>query len=42
MSLRLCVRLYCEEIDIGEEKPRQIASGLVPYVPIEQMQDAKA
>jgi len=33
-------KLYCEEIDIGEEKPRQIASGLVPYVPIEQMQDA--
>ncbi|CEL92697.1 unnamed protein product [Vitrella brassicaformis CCMP3155] len=25
-------KLYCEEIDIGEEKPRQIASGLVPYV----------
>jgi len=24
-------KLYCEEIDVGEEKPRQIASGLRPF-----------
>jgi aminoacyl tRNA synthase complex-interacting multifunctional protein 1 len=33
-------KLYCEEIDIGEETPRQIASGLQAFVPIEKMQDA--
>ena len=31
-------KLYCEEIDVGEEKPRAIASGLVPYYTLEQMQ----
>jgi len=31
--------LYKEEIDIGEEKPRQVVSGLVKFVPIEQMQN---
>lgn len=31
-------KLYCEEIDVGEEKPRAIASGLVPYYSLEQMQ----
>ncbi|CAH0473661.1 unnamed protein product [Peronospora belbahrii] len=31
-------KLYCEEIDVGEEKPRQIASGLVPYYSLEEMQ----
>lgn len=30
-------KLYCEEIDIGEEKPREIASGLVPYYSLEEM-----
>merc|ERR1712127_867518 len=25
-------KLYCEEIDLGEESPRQIASGLRPYM----------
>lgn len=25
-------KLYCEEIDVGEDKPRQIASGLRPYL----------
>ena len=32
--------LYWEEIDIGDEKPRQIASGLQQFVPIEQMENA--
>lgn len=30
-------KLYCEEIDIGEDAPRAIASGLVPYYTLEQM-----
>jgi aminoacyl tRNA synthase complex-interacting multifunctional protein 1 len=34
-------KLYCEEIDIGEETPRSIASGLVPYYSLEQMQNRK-
>lgn len=25
-------KLYCEEIDVGEDQPRQIASGLRPYM----------
>lgn len=32
--------LYVEEIDVGEEKPRQIVSGLVKFIPLEQMQGA--
>jgi tyrosyl-tRNA synthetase len=31
--------LYVEQIDVGEEKLRTIVSGLVPYIPIEKMQD---
>ena len=32
-------KLYCEEIDVGEEEgPRQIASGLRPHFTLEQMQ----
>lgn len=31
-------KLYCEEIDCGEDEPRQIASGLRPYFTLEQMQ----
>lgn len=31
-------KLYCEEIDVGEEAPRQIASGLRPHFTIEQLQ----
>ncbi|KAK8400547.1 hypothetical protein O3P69_003308 [Scylla paramamosain] len=31
--------LYVEKIDIGEPEPRTIVSGLVKYVPIEEMQD---
>ncbi|KAH8825306.1 hypothetical protein DL96DRAFT_1670455 [Flagelloscypha sp. PMI_526] len=30
--------LYIEQIDIGEEAPRTVVSGLVKYVPIEEMQ----
>jgi hypothetical protein len=30
-------KLYCEEIDVGEAEPRQIASGLVPYYTEEQV-----
>jgi aminoacyl tRNA synthase complex-interacting multifunctional protein 1 len=31
-------KLYCEEIDCGEAEPRAIASGLVPYYSLEEMQ----
>lgn len=30
--------LYVEKIDVGEAEPRTIVSGLVKYVPLEQMQ----
>lgn len=33
-------KLFCEEIDIGEEKPRKIASGLRPYLKKEEMEGA--
>eukprot|EP00735_Rhodelphis_limneticus_P002512 TRINITY_DN1340_c0_g1::TRINITY_DN1340_c0_g1_i1::g.20027::m.20027 TRINITY_DN1340_c0_g1::TRINITY_DN1340_c0_g1_i1::g.20027 ORF type:complete len:252 (+),score=78.05,sp/Q9ZTS1/SYM_ORYSJ/56.71/3e-54,tRNA_bind/PF01588.15/5.5e-32,DUF2360/PF10152.4/0.063 TRINITY_DN1340_c0_g1_i1:36-758(+) len=33
--------LYCEEIDVGEEKPRTICSGLVKFVPLEKMQNQR-
>jgi methionine--tRNA ligase beta chain len=32
-------KLYCEEVDIGEEMPRSIASGLQQFIKIEDMQD---
>jgi len=31
--------LYVEEIDVGEENKRQVVSGLVNFVPIEEMQN---
>ena len=31
--------LYVEEVDVGEDKPRTVVSGLVKYVPIEEMQN---
>lgn len=31
-------KLYCEEIEMGEESPRQIASGLRDYYTLEEMQ----
>ncbi|GBM70528.1 Aminoacyl tRNA synthase complex-interacting multifunctional protein 1 [Araneus ventricosus] len=31
--------LYVEEIDVGEEKPRTVVSGLVKFVPLEDMQN---
>ncbi|KAF5739139.1 methionyl-tRNA synthetase family protein [Tripterygium wilfordii] len=33
--------LYVEEIDIGEEQPRTVVSGLVKYIPLEEMQNRK-
>uniref|UniRef100_A0A7S0RH46 tRNA-binding domain-containing protein n=1 Tax=Pyramimonas obovata TaxID=1411642 RepID=A0A7S0RH46_9CHLO len=33
--------LYVEEIDLGEEKPRQVVSGLVKFIPLERMQGAR-
>jgi len=32
-------KLYCEEVDIGEEHPRLIASGLREHYTLEEMQD---
>ena len=32
--------LYVEEIDVGEEAPRTVVSGLVKYIPLEEMQVA--
>ena len=29
--------LYVEEVDVGEENPRTIVSGLVKHVPVEQV-----
>jgi glutamyl-tRNA synthetase len=34
-------KLYCEEIDVGEEEPRQIASGLRPYLKPEDLEGRK-
>lgn len=34
-------KLFCEEIDVGEEQPRLIASGLRPYYSIEEMEGRK-
>eukprot|EP00558_Chaetoceros_sp_UNC1202_P009993 CAMPEP_0197237286 /NCGR_PEP_ID=MMETSP1429-20130617/4159_1 /TAXON_ID=49237 /ORGANISM="Chaetoceros sp., Strain UNC1202" /LENGTH=246 /DNA_ID=CAMNT_0042696255 /DNA_START=47 /DNA_END=790 /DNA_ORIENTATION=+ len=31
-------KLYCEEIECGEEKPRQIASGLRPHYSLQEME----
>ena len=31
--------LYVEEIDVGEEKPRTVCSGLVKFIPLDQMQN---
>lgn len=30
--------LYVEEIDVGEEKTRTVVSGLVKYIPLDEMQ----
>ena len=34
--------LYVEEIDVGEEKPRTVISGLVKFIPEAEMQDRMA
>ncbi|EJC98109.1 uncharacterized protein FOMMEDRAFT_24110 [Fomitiporia mediterranea MF3/22] len=31
--------LYVEQVDVGEETPRTVVSGLVNYIPIEEMRD---
>ncbi|CAG8520593.1 9075_t:CDS:10 [Funneliformis mosseae] len=31
--------LYVEKIDVGEAEPRTVVSGLVKYIPLDQMQD---
>lgn len=33
--------LYVEEIDVGEPQPRKVVSGLVKYIPLEEMQNRK-
>ncbi|XP_023745694.1 probable methionine--tRNA ligase [Lactuca sativa] len=33
--------LYVEQIDVGEEQPRTVVSGLVKFIPIEQMKNRK-
>lgn len=33
--------LYVEEVDVGEAEPRTICSGLVDYVPLDNLQDIK-
>ncbi|KAK4404026.1 putative methionine--tRNA ligase [Sesamum angolense] len=33
--------LYVEEIDVGEAQPRTVVSGLVKYIPLEDMQNRK-
>lgn len=34
--------LYVEEVDVGEDQPRTVVSGLVRFVPLEQMQNRMA
>ena len=34
-------KLYCEEIDVGEDEPRMIASGLKPYMQASDMEGKK-
>nr|XP_043635554.1 probable methionine--tRNA ligase [Erigeron canadensis] len=33
--------LYVEKIDVGEDQPRTVVSGLVKYIPLEEMQNRK-
>ncbi|KAL3202314.1 hypothetical protein MRX96_012097 [Rhipicephalus microplus] len=34
--------LYVEQVDVGEEKPRTVVSGLVKFVPLDKMQNRMA
>jgi len=34
--------LYVEEVDVGESKPRTVISGLVNFIPEEEMQNRRA
>jgi tRNA-binding EMAP/Myf-like protein len=31
--------LYVEQVDVGEDKPRTVVSGLVKHIPIEQVSE---
>lgn len=33
--------LYVEEADLGEEQPRTVISGLVKFIPVEEMQNRR-
>ncbi|KAK7277221.1 hypothetical protein RIF29_18372 [Crotalaria pallida] len=33
--------MYVEQIDVGEEQPRTVVSGLVKYIPLDEMQNRK-
>ncbi|KAK7258413.1 hypothetical protein RIF29_23988 [Crotalaria pallida] len=33
--------VYVEQIDVGEEQPRTVVSGLVKYIPLDEMQNRK-
>lgn len=35
-------RLYIETVDLGEDTPRTVVSGLVEHVPLERLQDSLA
>src|SRR3546814_465462 len=41
MVTMVTFRLYCEEIDVGEDTPRQIASGLAKVYTLEEMQNRR-
>ena len=34
--------LYVEEVDVGEEKPRTIISGLVKHIPLEDVSEIES
>ncbi|KAH7665474.1 Methionine--tRNA ligase protein [Dioscorea alata] len=41
LDIRVGILFYVEEIDVGEESTRTVISGLVKYIPLEEMQDRK-
>jgi tRNA-binding EMAP/Myf-like protein len=41
LLLAVAEKLYVEEIDVGEERPRQVVSGLVDFVPLSDFQSAR-
>lgn len=40
-ALYIDCSLYVEEIDVGEEAPRTVVSGLVKYIPEQEMQNRR-